>query len=94
MLICYSVKTVGEEHSFLQFFVKPFLLGQKLVQFSRELNEILRPVGYKSDHTIIMILLSLYVCDVAVLGNSRMLKNLITVSDILHEQEKMYFFQN
>lgn len=40
------------------------------VRFSRELNEILRPAGYESDHTIIMILLSLSVCDVAVLGNS------------------------
>lgn len=74
--------------------MKPFLLGKKLVYFIRELNEILRPVGYKSDHTIIITLLSLCVCDIAVLGNSWMLRNLITVSDILHEQEKMYFLQN
>lgn len=49
--------------------LKLFLLGKKSVCFSRELNEILRPVGYKSDHTIIMVLLSLYGCDIAVLVN-------------------------
>lgn len=79
-----------EERSFLEFFLKPFLLGQKLLGFSRELNEILRTVGYTSDYMIIMILLGL--CDTPVQRNSWLLKNLITVWDILHEQEKMYFF--
>lgn len=83
-----------EECSFSELFLKPFLLGQKLLGFSRELKKILRPVGYKSDYMIIMMLLGLYVCDTAVQRNSWVLKSLITVQDILHEQEKMYFFQN
>lgn len=81
-----------EECSFLEVFPKPFLLGQKLLGFSRELNEILRTAGNKSDYMIIMILLGLYACDTPVQRNSWLLKNLITVWDILHEQEKMYFF--
>lgn len=52
---CWSWK----EHSFLQFFLKPFLLAQKFLGFSRELNEVLRLVGYKCDYMIIMILLGL-----------------------------------
>lgn len=83
-----------EEHSFSEFFPKPFLFVQKLLGFSRELNEIMKPVEYKSDYMNIMILLGLYVCNTAVQRNSWVLNNLITVWDILHEQEKICFFQS